>query len=192
MRHHQQQQQEHTNPMQGLHVLLWGMVTIGSMVNLLWTKPGTSGERHMGFHVLLGFLFIPLYAGLFFPYHDATLILYFWMFMLFYLLWHRIRGIVLQYRGYRPHSQSCGERRLAGVVGPLHGLILETVVTIGAGMVVAMFNEPAGCYLALAGFCNGVARAWVRESERVQITIMHDAQLHAEYMMERFRNSQER
>jgi hypothetical protein len=163
--------------------LLIAIVQIIAMPLSPWFRRfGTWGTRFAGFHMLLGWLSIPLFI-LFFPKADGGPLMAVWLATAFMLLLHRIEGARLRWKGYWVPSNYSGRSLVPGDEWKAKG-VWEPFIAMCLGLAACLESPPVGVWLISAGVCLGFSVGLAQDEERARIRAMRDARAQAEYEME--------
>jgi hypothetical protein len=161
------------------------VVQIVSMPLCVWTRRfGTWGERFASFHMLLGWIFVPVFGALFFPKDNLGPLMAAWLLTALMLMLHRLQGWWLRkFKGYWVPSQYSGESWIPGSEWAAKGT-WEPFAAVCLGGGACFFSAPLGAWLIVAGIAQGFAVGFARDEEKAIIRAARDARARAQYEME--------
>ena len=149
--------------------------------------------RHsFGIHMpgFLGLFAMFIIIGQFMATRDLVMMQYLCVWFVL-LIFHRIRGTFLWYRGQREHSEYDGWPWLAMRVpftkNEVHAKNAEPNLCLILGAVLVLFSPALGSFVAFGFISMLIVRATNLEVQRRQVVAMHDLQLEQQAIAERMR-----
>ncbi|MCE9564622.1 MAG: hypothetical protein K8U57_21520 [Planctomycetes bacterium] len=152
-------------------------------------RGGTWGSKYMGFHCLLGMLFIPVFGAILFPKDDQTPFFGFMVFTGLMLVAHRIEGWKKQKAGYVVHSRYSGQSIFPGNEFRAKS-VFEPALLAAVGGAVLYLSVPLGMYLMGGSVALSLVYSMAEEQDMARVRQMRDAQIEARYYAERARESE--
>jgi hypothetical protein len=167
--------------------LFMAVVQILSMPLCVWTRRlGTWGDRFPGFHMVLGWFSILLFA-VFYPNAHGGPLMIVWLLTALMLMFHRFQGWWLRtFKGYWVPSQYSGQSWVPGDEWRSKG-VWEPFIAMLVGGALCFLSPSVGTWLIVAGVAQGFAVGFARDEEKAVIRAARDARARAQYEMELLR-----
>jgi hypothetical protein len=170
--------------------LLVGFGQLWSAPVEMWLRrPGTTGDRNNGLHLVLGVFWILLFGALCNRPKETAPVVWFFCLTLLVLLIHRVAGIRRRSKGYRCHSRYTGQPWFPGRELWVKQWAEPTLILF-VGIAIAWVTQPLGAYLIGAAISQVVCTNYQIAAEEARIRALRDAQIEQLYLMERFREEQ--